>query len=60
VDGAFRSVDRFIGPLAPGAIVAGPAVIDHPGNTVWLPEGVDCSVDGLGNLIMDLTKGAAQ
>lgn len=50
----FDDVDRFIGPLAPGAKVGGPAVIDHPGNTVWVPIGVECEVDGLGNLIMDL------
>jgi len=52
----FEEVDRFIGPLAPGATLTGPAVIDHPGNTVWVPSGVECEVDGLGNLIMDLTK----
>lgn len=50
----FEDVDRFIGPLAPGTKVSGPAVIDHPGNTVWVPIGVECAVDGLRNLIMDL------
>ncbi|MFI6349036.1 hydantoinase/oxoprolinase family protein [Streptomyces sp. NPDC050560] len=49
----FAEVDRFVGPLAPGAVVEGPAVVDHPGNTVWVPPGVTARVDGLGSLVME-------
>lgn len=53
VDG-FRDVPRFSGPMPLGAVLEGPAVIDNPGNTVWVPVGVEAHVDRLGSIVMDL------
>jgi N-methylhydantoinase A len=46
----FADVDRFVGPLRAGAVLSGPALIDLPGSTVWVPAGVEGHVDGLGSL----------
>ena len=54
VTDGFEDVARFAGPLPLGAVLEGPAVIDNPGNTVWVPRGVEAHVDHLGNIVMDL------
>jgi N-methylhydantoinase A len=43
-------VDRYVGPLAAGARIAGPALIDLPGTTLWVPEGARVEVDWNGSL----------
>jgi N-methylhydantoinase A len=54
-DGASVSAARFDGlSLAPGDELAGPAVVDHPGSTVWIPPGVRARVDGLGDLVLEV------
>lgn len=46
---------QFEGPsLAPGDRLAGPAVVDYPGNTAWVPPGVRARVDGWDNLVLEL------
>jgi N-methylhydantoinase A len=54
VTDGFEDVARYVGPLSLGAVLEGPAVIDNPGNTVWVPRGVEAHVDRLGNIVMDL------
>ena len=55
--GAFEEVDRFMGPLPPGAELHGPALIDLPGSTVWVPSGVEAKVDGFGTINLVLPAG---
>jgi hypothetical protein len=50
----FRDIQRFTGPLPLGAVLEGPAVIDNPGNTVWVPACVEAHVDRFGSIVMDL------
>jgi N-methylhydantoinase A len=45
---------RFRGPLPPGHRLLGPAVVDHEGNTVWVPPGTTAQIDGWGNLVMEI------
>ncbi len=46
---------RFDGSaLAPGDAVDGPAVIDHPGTTVWIPAGVRARIDGLADVVLEV------
>ncbi len=54
VGSGFATVASYTGPLAPGARLTGPALIDLPGSTVWVPQDVQCDVDGLGNLNLSL------
>lgn len=42
--------DRYL--LAAGEIVRGPAIIEEPECTAVVPPGLQCKVDGYGNLIM--------
>ena len=42
--------------LAPGAIVAGPAVIEEYGSTVPLHPGFTATVDDFGNLLVRRTE----
>jgi len=51
-EGRALTATRFIGPLPPGASLCGPAAIDNPGNTVWVPPGWRAQVDGWSNLVM--------
>ncbi len=45
----------FDGPsLRPGDRLAGPAVVDYPGNTAWIPAGVSARVDGWDNLVLEV------
>jgi N-methylhydantoinase A len=51
---AFVPAALYAGPLAPGTAFDGPAVVDQPGGTVWVPPDVSAEVDGSGNLIMEV------
>lgn len=44
------AVDRYHGPLAPGAHISGPALIDLPGTSLWAPGGSFVDVDANGSL----------
>jgi N-methylhydantoinase A len=52
--GRLHDAGRFRGPLPPGHRLFGPAVVDHEGNTVWVPPGLTAQVDGWGNLVMEI------
>lgn len=52
-DGRTWDARRFTGPLPPGLRLRGPAVVDNPGNTVWIPPGWRAQTDGWANLVMD-------
>ena len=55
-EGAAVRAARFDGSaLAPGETLAGPAVVDSSGSTTWVPPGVRAHVDGLGDLILEVT-----
>jgi N-methylhydantoinase A len=41
--------------LGPGGTLAGPAVVDSSGSTAWIPPGVRAHVDGLGDLVLEVT-----
>ncbi len=45
---------RFRGPLPSGRRLPGPAVVDNPGNTVWVPPGWRAHTDSWSNLVMTL------
>ena len=51
---AFVPAALYAGPLAPGTAFDGPAVVDQPGGTVWVPPDVSAEVDATGNLIMEV------
>lgn len=51
-DGRPWNARRFKGPLPPGWCLSGPAVVDNPGNTVWIPPGWRARIDGWANLVM--------
>ncbi len=54
-EGAGLSARRFDGTsLAPGDELVGPAVVDHPGSTAWIPPGVRAHVDGLLDLVLEV------
>jgi len=46
----FAEVDRYVGPLASGAQLTGPALIDLPGTSLWVPAGARVDVDSNGSL----------
>ncbi len=52
-DGRTWNAHRFTGPLPPGLRLQGPAVVDNPGNTVWIPPEWRAQIDGWANLVMD-------
>lgn len=57
----FAEVDRYIGPLGPGAHIDGPALIDLAGTSLWAPAGSRVEVDGNGSLNLWLgTENAPQ
>ncbi|MFM9968861.1 MAG: hydantoinase/oxoprolinase family protein, partial [Burkholderiales bacterium] len=45
--------------LEPGMRLAGPAVIERMGDTILLPSFANASVDGYGNIVMELNAGTA-
>ena len=54
-DGRPVRAAAFDGPaLRPGDRFAGPAVVDYPGNTAWVPDGVHAHVDGWDNLVLEI------
>lgn len=54
-EGASVNAARYDGrSLAPGDALAGPAVVDHPGSTTWIPPGVSAHVDGLRDLVLEV------
>jgi N-methylhydantoinase A len=53
--------DAFDGPsLEPGALIAGPALIDDVDTTVFVPDGVQLDVDGLHNYVLSLEAGTVR
>jgi 5-oxoprolinase (ATP-hydrolysing)/N-methylhydantoinase A len=50
-------VDRAA--LAPGAVLAGPCLVEDPHTTTVLPPGASCRVDGYGNLVVDVVARSA-
>ena len=55
-DGAAVRAARFDGAaLAAGETLTGPAVVDSSGSTVWVPPGARAQVDGLGDLVLEVT-----
>jgi len=46
----FAEVDRYVGPLAPGVQIAGPALVDLPGTSLWVPARARVEVDSNGSL----------
>jgi N-methylhydantoinase A len=54
-DGVSVSARRFDGrSLSPGDELVGPAVVDHPGSTAWVPPGMRAHVDGLRDLVLEV------
>jgi N-methylhydantoinase A len=45
---------RLHGPLGSGTSLEGPALVDHPGHTVWIPPGVRAHVDALGSMVLEM------
>lgn len=55
--GGRREVAVFDGDgLCPGHCIDGPALVDAPDTTVWVPDGARCSVDGFGSLVIELPR----
>ncbi|MEV6123920.1 hydantoinase/oxoprolinase family protein [Streptomyces sp. NPDC052077] len=46
----FEEVPRYVGPLEPGVRVPGPALIDLPGTSVWLPAAATAHIDTIGSV----------
>ncbi len=42
-------------PLAPGDRLAGPALVDFPGNTIWVPPDARAFVDGWRNVVVEVS-----
>jgi N-methylhydantoinase A len=53
-DGSWWEASRHL-EVAAGDSLAGPAVVDLPGHTVWIPPGVKARVDGFGSVVMEVT-----
>ncbi len=53
-DGAALDAARYLGPLAPGEELAGPAMVDYSGHTLWVPPGASARVDGFENVVVDV------
>ena len=45
-------VPTFVGPLEPGTRIAGPALLDYPGQTTWVPVDITAYVDQYQSLVM--------
>ena len=45
-------VPTFTGPLEPGTQIVGPALLDYPGQTTWVPVNTTAYVDGFQSLVM--------
>ncbi|TAN23616.1 MAG: hydantoinase/oxoprolinase family protein [Actinomycetota bacterium] len=50
--GELIEVPTFTGPLEPGTRIAGPALLDYPGQTTWVPVNATAIVDGFQSLVM--------
>lgn len=53
----FADVPRYVGRLAPGAHIVGPALVDLPGTSLWAPAGSRVDVDAHGSLNLWLRPG---
>ncbi|MDE3112613.1 MAG: hydantoinase/oxoprolinase family protein [Chloroflexota bacterium] len=54
-EGASVAAKRYDGrALEPGDELVGPAVVDDPGSTTWIPSGVRAHVDGLKDLVLEV------
>jgi N-methylhydantoinase A len=53
-DGRWWEATRHL-EAAAGDSLTGPAVVDLPGHTVWIPPGVKARVDGFGSVVMEVT-----
>jgi N-methylhydantoinase A len=53
-EGRTLEADRYKGPLAPGDELSGPAVVDHPGHTLWVPPTCVARVDGWHNVVVEV------
>ncbi|MBU6423339.1 MAG: hypothetical protein KGQ88_04805, partial [Chloroflexi bacterium] len=55
-EGVSVAAARYDGrALEPGDELAGPAVVDHPGSTTWIPSGVRAHADGLKDLVLEVS-----
>lgn len=50
--GSAIEVPTFEGPLAPGTTISGPALLDYPGQTTWVPGGTSAHVDEFQSLVI--------
>jgi N-methylhydantoinase A len=39
--------------LHPGHVLSGPALVDAPDTTIWVPAGMRATIDGQGALVME-------
>lgn len=46
-------VPSFVGPLSPGTKITGPALLDYPGQTTWVPPKASAYVDEYQSLIIN-------
>ena len=52
-EGRLIDTARYVEPR-PGARLAGPALVDGSGSTVWVPPGIEAQVDGFGDLVLEI------
>lgn len=50
--GSLNEVPTFVGPLEPGSTVHGPALLDYPGQTTWVPINTFAQVDQYQSLVI--------
>src|SRR5205085_6501346 len=54
VSRSFVEMDVYAAPLPEGALVSGPAILEFEDTSVVVFDGDTCTVDGLGNTIVEL------
>jgi len=54
-EGVSHEAQRYVGPFDAGEEFQGPAILDYPGHTVWLPPATTAHIDGWQNLVVELT-----
>ncbi len=50
--GSSIEVPTYVGPLEPGTRISGPALLDYPGQTTWVPVNTTAVVDPYQSLVM--------
>lgn len=54
--GEWRTVDVFDRySIAAGSSIAGPAILEEPGSTIWIATGMSADIDSFGNVIINTT-----